>query len=486
MIIDQIFADLGGTQGQYCGVSYGLSEGNTLDSILPTPNLWGHNPAKDDYEPAARNLVDAIRALVSGAQHTVDIATLATLPDGDFATAIGDGIREAAKRNNITVRALEGEYYTEKLNFDKIYPRMRIFMEAVKPPPKVPFYVGAIQTGWASFNHSKLIIIDGQRAIAGGHNLWTETYCRFAPVHDISIQLSGPAVHVPQEFLNLLWTYIAKYSRTNDPTKWVWSRLYLDGREYSNALPVIHSPVAAATGKTRVLALGRLGAKLVASSPAANASRTARIAAVKLAQTHVRLSQQMLGGSWMGVVDEDFLTAICEHVAKGRKLSIVVSDRHAKSAKGDPYSGIYGVSEHAELIGTRVAHITGKTGKDLAQFLADHVQVAPLRFYDKQPGDPAAQSWKWRRGNEAIEPANHAKVYIVDSEAFYVGSDNAYAAPNNEDGLQEFGFLVSGEAETKRFLDEYWNKLWTYAEQFQYTNWAELADLLSSPPIVAL
>ena len=137
----------------------------------------------NDYEPAATNLVDAIRALVSNAQH---IATLAPLPDGRFSTAIGDGIREAAKRNNITVRALEGQFYTEEIK-PGVLPGFMIFKEAVKPPLNVPFYVGATQTGWTSWYHSKLVIVDGQRAIAGGHNLWSDTYCGFAPVHDISI-----------------------------------------------------------------------------------------------------------------------------------------------------------------------------------------------------------------------------------------------------------------------------------------------------------
>ena len=94
-----------------------------------------------------------------------------------------------------------------------------------------------------------------------------------------------------------------------------------------------------------------------------------------------------------------------------------------------------------------------------------------MRFRDRQPNDPAGQSWKWRNGDKVIEPANHAKVYVIDDEAFYVGSDNAYAITNNEEGLQEFGFLVSGKAETERFLNEYWHRFWRYSEQFQYTDW---------------
>jgi len=58
--------------------------------------------------------------------------------------------------------------------------------------------------------------------------------------------------------------------------------------------------------------------------------------------------------------------------------------------------------------------------------------------------------------------ANHSKVYIIDVDCFYVGSDNMYPSADKE-GLQEFGYLIEDKKETQKFIKEYWDKLWTYS-----------------------
>jgi phosphatidylserine/phosphatidylglycerophosphate/cardiolipin synthase-like enzyme len=353
-------------------------------------------------------------------------------------------------------------------------PDMLRFLANLVIPEDIPVYVGAMQSGYTSWNHSKLIIVDGERAICGGHNLWTGTYCEYAPVQDISVQLQGPAVAVAQRFLDKQWSVIARYSRTKKLGKWYWSRMQVDGKIYKNALASIRSMQPDPVGKTPVLALARMGAQLVPNSRSANASRTARIIAARLAKREIRLSQQMLGGGAAGHIDEEFFDVLCRHVADGKRLYIIISDKGATNGSGVPYSG-YGVKQTAELIGTEVARMTGLAGKELADFLAERVHIGPVRIYDRQPGDPQEESWKWRKPRrikeKITEPANHAKVYIIDDEAFYVGSDNAYAAPYNEQGLQEFGFMISGKEETRRFMDGYWDKFWRYSSQFKYQDW---------------
>lgn len=480
MLIDEIYALLGGSENPDCGITYGLSEGNQWEELLDTPHLWGHNPAIFDYQPTAENLIDAIRKLVASAQYSVDISTLTPLPDGLFFDAIREGIQAAAEAGrSIVVRILQGVFYPISAPYIDPLPGMLQFLSDLQIPAGIPVYVGAMQSAYTSWNHSKLVIVDGQRAICGGHNLWTGTYCDFAPVHDVSIQLSGPAIAVAQRFLDKQWTVLAKYSRTKDHSKWYWSRLQLNGKQYHNALPSILSAPPEADGETRVLALARMGAQLVPHSPSANASRTARIAAAKLAKSHIRISQQMLGGSFMGHFDADFMQALFQHVTDRKKLSIIISDKGASTGSGVPYAGA-GVLETAKQIASGVSRVSQLHGEALVELLAEHVFIGPVRMYDRQPGDLPAESWKWRRQSKLlnkIEPANHAKVYIIDDEAFYVGSDNAYAAPYNEQGLQEFGFMVSGEEETAVFLKKYWTKFWSYSEPFQFTDWQQFATL---------
>lgn len=54
--VDQIYSILGGAGGPGEGFSYGLHDGNKIEKLLNTPNLWGHNPSITDYVPAAQNL----------------------------------------------------------------------------------------------------------------------------------------------------------------------------------------------------------------------------------------------------------------------------------------------------------------------------------------------------------------------------------------------------------------------------------------------
>ncbi|MFD0635205.1 jacalin-like lectin [Catenulispora yoronensis] len=55
-------------------------------------------------------------------------------------------------------------------------------------------------------------------------------------------------------------------------------------------------------------------------------------------------------------------------------------------------------------------------------------------------------------------PGNHAKVLIIDDEAYVVGSDNLYPG-----SLAEFNYLVEGPAAVEELLRTYWEPLWYYS-----------------------
>jgi phosphatidylserine/phosphatidylglycerophosphate/cardiolipin synthase-like enzyme len=65
---------------------------------------------------------------------------------------------------------------------------------------------------------------------------------------------------------------------------------------------------------------------------------------------------------------------------------------------------------------------------------------------------------QWKVGSELKNAANHAKVYIIDDTHFYVGSDNVYLSASPK-GHQEYGYLIEGQAETQKFIDDYWKPL---------------------------
>ena len=80
--------------------------------------------------------------------------------------------------------------------------------------------------------------------------------------------------------------------------------------------------------------------------------------------------------------------------------------------------------------------------------LCDHVHLAPYRL------GPYA-SWP-----DGAPIANHAKLWMVDGRAFYIGSDNMY--PVN---LQEFGYIVDDARAAQELTDAYWTPLWQWSSK---------------------
>ena len=79
--------------------------------------------------------------------------------------------------------------------------------------------------------------------------------------------------------------------------------------------------------------------------------------------------------------------------------------------------------------------------------LCERVHLAAFRFGPDK---------KWPDG-KAI--ANHAKFWMVDERAFYIGSDNMY--PVN---LQEFGYIVDDTKAAREVIDAYWTPLWQWSQ----------------------
>jgi phosphatidylserine/phosphatidylglycerophosphate/cardiolipin synthase-like enzyme len=471
MLIDEIYEYLGGSSDENHNISFGLSDGNVC---LPfnTPNLWGRDPAVYDYYPCSTAFLNEIEKVIGAATTTVDIATLTPLPDVLFLLHLKNGLLQAAANNrNLVVRILIGAYYHELLG---IRAKMEAWVHSLELPDSVSVYLAASQPAWISWNHSKLIIVDGATVVFGGHNMWTNTYCDFAPIHDVSVMMVGPGAAVAQNFLNLQWSNIAKTSRTSSGLEWTYSTARLNGVFVPNALATIAlEPAAAIAIGVKVLAVGRLGSGLVAPSPSANASRTARIEAVRRAKRSVKFSQQTLGGIVKGGGwDDELMAALARCIATQVEVTIIISDTGAANGSGQPYAG-YGVDDTALELRRLVASLTGLSGPSLTRLMEQYAHVGPVRQYPRQPGDPAAESWKWRKsGSKPVEPGNHAKTYIIDDETYYVGSDNAYPIPLNEDGHMEFGYLIAGAEVTKTFLITYFDVFWGYSSAFQFTDWS--------------
>lgn len=494
--IETIYAALRQSSPRGDGKFYSLTKGNMLIRQLDTPQLWGHDPAVMNYIPAAGNLTAAIEGLIASATRTVDISCLFPFPSGLFRHAIRNGLRAALLRTPaLRVRITVGYYVPIPPASVAADPTTVIdaFIKSLDLPDtaRVQLDVALMQTWATSWNHGKLIIVDGQHAICGGHNLWSDDYTQFAPVSDVSFEFAGPAARTGEAFINNIWTrmwYDVNDANRRETPPLFWARSLLQGKIGPAPLAIFSNPPPAHIGPTAMLALARVGINLEPLFPITasdNASLMAKLVAVTQCKGgHIRMSQQMLGGSPLGDYDMQFFPALCQHLLDGGQLTLIISDTGATTMTHDSYSGD-GIEATARRFALAIrTAVPGMPRDQLIALLTQQLHIGPTRIYNRQPGDPQAKSWMWRnpQTGEMLEPANHAKIMIFDGAGFYFGSDNAYAMPFNPFGMQEFGYMVEGQGETSAFLRDYWDQAWGYSYQFQVTDWARIVDEIPTAP----
>jgi ureidoglycolate hydrolase len=187
----------------------GLLSRTTLErfELLQTPGLWGHDPADNSYwlggggalaelPAGSRRFLAAIEDVIAGAERLVDIASLEPFASGEFAAAIRRGLARAARRGlPLTVRLMYGRHrFVTQTDADF---EASIRELATDLPAEGEFRLHACRMETSndqkrpSWNHAKIVAADGREAVVGGHNLWHADYLGFAPVHDLSVRVTG-------------------------------------------------------------------------------------------------------------------------------------------------------------------------------------------------------------------------------------------------------------------------------------------------------
>jgi hypothetical protein len=462
------------------GKVWGISQGNTLPAgwLLQTPNCWGKaNCGKGPLPPSAKAITDRITQMISGAQKSVDFSGLWPPPDGPFRDAIVAGLKKAvAAGYTPTLRVILGTpptQYSDR-DFDKWFNGL-----IADVGTKLPVQAAAMSTYRQAFvatswNHSKVIDVDGRSAIVGGMNYWAGDYLQVTdPVDDVSMTVDGPAAADATRFEDVLWGWICDHKGSS-------TYVAMRTSNVSGCVSQAATLTPSATGDVPILTVGRLGngievpgeagrqsppipkslvngSACIGSSTESdtntnreyeyrNPGETALRALIASADKSVFLSQQDLLGCVKNVealFDERVFAALGEQVANGVPITIVVSDEGAKSQSGS-YSNGYKLKDIAQTLTKVVA--AQNPGKDARQMVCKDVGLAGVRTVKGAD--------KWANGNPF---ANHAKLVAVDDSAFYIGSENLYPAR-----LQELGMIVedAGAAATLKssFLDPMWSQ----------------------------
>lgn len=516
-ILDQLAAQVAKSDigGRYKGITYDLTRGNTLarDWIVQSPTLWGRKaselkfypldcpdcgnalslpacsndadcnggtcaaiwPRPDDRRGARRKvclghsdeLAVRLHDLVVRAQRRVDISMLQPPADTRFLGALKDALQTLALSGRaVTVRIVIGQYPPSNVDAAAFLMALVGPIEH-SPRSRLRISVAAMRSciGWEecnsySWNHSKIVSVDGVDAQVGGHNLWSRDYLIDAPVHDLSMQVRGPAATSAARFTDRLWEYVC--ANLDKAPKIVVANFTLDGNvPAQTCMTPPELPQARGGGGVPVLGVGRLGAGI--TKDFANQSELARDLMFGSAQKSVRIMQQDLGFT-LGRADKLYpesslakLVTLLLH--RQGDVYIVLSNEGAVGNSGSSYSNDVSLKELArhirELVQRRIDDADPKErysvrpGPDpVNALLCEHVFLAPMRF---------GPDGKWPSG-AAI--ANHAKFWMVDDRTFYIGSDNMY--PVN---LQEYGYIVDDRKAAGEVLDAWWNPLWQWSQR---------------------
>jgi hypothetical protein len=492
----------------YRGTTYRLTEGNRLPPgwLLQTPNVWGRAAADVPFFPVdcqncdpdfrlpscvvdpdcdhgkcvplessvgrpgsparkfcvgqSDTVVDVFYGLVASAERAVDIAMLQPAADFRFLAALRNATTRLAYSGlPVTVRVIVGDYPPE--GFDAAALLRELVRDAgAAPNSRLRLYVGAIRScnGDArcralSWNHAKIVAVDGRRAIVGGHNMWTPDYLAEAPVHDVSMEADGPAAEDGHHFADALWDFLCDQQRSALINAWY---------SYVAGVPGIGLECVSKTnfrggpqsdtGGIPILAVGRLASGIARvfadqSLVARDLMLGAATRTIRMLQQDVAFAVSALGGAGELSWPESVLDKLAWLIAdKHGDVFLVLSNYGAAGPVGS-YSNKVRIETVAEKIRDVVQRQSGLSEPQLSALLCQRLHLAPLRFGP----DP---TWP-----EDRPIGVHAKFWMVDERAFYIGSENLYPAE-----LQEFGYIVEDRSAAAQVRRDYWDQAWKWSQ----------------------
>lgn len=517
--------------------------------------------------------VDLVYRVVSSAESSVDLTSLYPY-EGRYLTAIGRGLSDAARKKNLTVRLLygadqTGAYYFGAYTNPKTYLTTLVgALDKDLTGDQLTIYASTPlrRLGTLSWNHAKMIGVDGKRAIVTGFNLKESHYLNERPVHDLGIAVEGSAALGVHAFANELWRACGDWVYTWNSTAKTFTTTGCPAAFDLAPKDPIPDGV-----QPYVVGVPRKGSVDDGSAEKAQPSDQMMLTMLKVAaETRtglpIKISQQrMTNGSgrlayWQNAkVMDELRQQMAVALIAGVPIHVVVSGTAVDkppTANGyeseDPNAFILRVRAYLKArllkksndelsalldamrtetgaedarkrqepraLGDGDRKLLGERGLGayIAEYETRQQELAKLtkalleyhqrdreldtREDDERAGIQMLQSQKLRseiedivtgasgaivptqeyiaacklltvktvdfvkRPSSAYRPANHAKLLMVDDQAFYIGSHNMY-----ESDLDEFGYFVDNKAAAKTLDADYWANLWTNSVEFKPT-----------------
>ncbi|MER8184608.1 phospholipase [Kitasatospora sp. NPDC094015] len=458
--------------------------------LLQTPGCWGDATCAD--RPGTRKLLDRMTADIAAATRTVDVSTLAPFPNGGFEDALVAGLKASvAAGNHLQVRILVGAAPLYNINVLPTAYRDELVGRLGAAAGGVTLTVASMTTSRTAFswNHSKLVVVDGRSVITGGINGWKDDYLDTRhPVTDVDLALNGPAAGTAGRYLDTLWDWTCRNTG-------LFGNAWFAASNGSACRPSLErdlNPAAApATGDVPVIAVGGLGVGIKDKDPSSayrptpvsapdtrcgpvnlhdntnadrdyetvNPEENALRALIGSAGSHIEISQQDVNGTCPPLTRYDLrlYDLLAGKLAAGVKVRIVVSDPANRGAVGSGgYSQIKSLAEISDTLRTRLTALNGGDAPKARAALCQNLQLAPFR-------SSAATTWA-----DGHPYALHHKLVSVDGSAFYLGSKNLYPA-----WLQDFGYVVEDGRAAAQLDRDLLAPEWQYSQAAATVDWTK-------------
>jgi phosphatidylserine/phosphatidylglycerophosphate/cardiolipin synthase-like enzyme len=384
------------------------------------------------------------------AKKRVDVTSL-TPPDGRFQAMLRNAVTYLSENESPpTVRMIFGQYPFSFVDHGTASSNMKAMTRDVADGSPLQLSVSLYRDGDESWNHAKIVAIDGEEAITGGMNMWTENYLQVDPVHDLSIHLHGSAAGDAERFADRLWSFACA------DESWLGeTQVSTFPGDTSDCLPAFGGTQKHAAGSgIPVVAVGRLG------KIGPETADAALVALMDAAKTTIHIAQQDIGppkeaGISLAAWPEAYMESLVKAIARGVDVEFVVSnvgavpgDLTGLAAEEANYGNGWSPADvQQHILATGQAHPELWTSsEDMASAMCARLHVTTL---------DATSDATWPDGGKF---ALHTKLISVDSQAFYLGSQNMYVA-----NLAEFGFIYDDAATAQNLENDYYAQMWGYS-----------------------
>jgi phosphatidylserine/phosphatidylglycerophosphate/cardiolipin synthase-like enzyme len=484
-----------GTEGKV----WWLRHGNVLPSpsatspgwLLQSVDCWGKPSCGSEPPPGGKSFLQKTEEMIAVARKSVDIAHLiqfkfgnAGYPDGAFLTAIVDGLKRGHREHPHdipVVRLLVGVHPPAFANEGAFVDQLTKHVGSW-----VKVQSGGMKTTALSWNHGKVVDVDGREAIVGGENYWASDYLHTNhPTNDISMWVKGPAAADVSRYMDVLWKWTCEHRFI--PLNGVAVRFHnIPGFPTADCVKDIAiDPAPPDPHGVWVMTVGKLGHGIDVPGEAGkqsapihrpklsgntcnkdqasndnkdvnnkrdyeyrNPGETALRTLIASAHQSIFISQQDLlsclpkpFAATEAKFDERVFAALAQKVVSRVPIKIVLSNY---STETGGYSNGWHLADVAHVFMQMLQKNDGLSEAAAREKLCKDVGLTTIR----NDADVA----KWKDGTPFY---NHAKLLAVDDEAFYIGSGNLYPS-----GLQELGFIVedhtAGAQLKKAYLDPIW------------------------------